>query len=796
MATEGRRLLESWKEISAYLHRSTRTCLRWEETLGLPIHRLDGTPSARVFAYADELDHWLQEKLNHAEEEEKQEAASRGVRRNRLLLATAGLAALGAVGLGATLLWPLLPPAPGPILPHNPSLAVLPFDNPAKDAGLEPWRTALSDLIVTDLWQSRYVNVVHFTTLASQLVDLKLAEADNFTEDTVRTVAEKAGVDYVATGSLARDGPSVVLTVMVHCPKGKDGPRSLRAAYRGEEDVFSAADEMTERIKLALNLTPRHVSRDIDRAAADISTASPQAFRLYSQGFRLYYLKKYPESIALLQRALALDPKFALACRYLSWSASSVGRTDEAKAHARKAIDLAGRLSERERDKFEYEYYGYDDKSQAKQLAALERWWRFYPQDRFASRNLLDLYLGLESWDKALGVAEAAWGANPADSTILMGLMTCYLNVGWGEKAVTLLGDFIDANRDKPYLQTVRRYRAKCNLQLDRQAEALAEAERLVAERPDDPAARLLKGEVHLHRREFEAAAAEFRKVLGRDDPYYQTEALLLSGDLCLMQGRLEEAKGYLRRGLEIAGGVDSAKMRSIFQRKTVLHQELSYLHQLTGELEEALEEIDEAVRCYGQFDRGTPPIIYLHQKALVLLDMGRMEDFARLTEEIRQLIEQRQKPKLMKIYYHLLGSRELKGDNPNKAAEYLWKAVDQLSVPGAVLDGADPRYFYSLAEALRGSDSRATFGMYEKVTLPTVNRLHNGDLYAVSFYRMAKSYDEGPGADLFRSAADSKAARAAEYYRRFLALWGGADPAFSPLVEDARKRLAALESR
>jgi hypothetical protein len=47
-------ILDSWKEITEYLGRSRKTCLRWEKEFGLPIHRLDGTPKARVFAYRDE----------------------------------------------------------------------------------------------------------------------------------------------------------------------------------------------------------------------------------------------------------------------------------------------------------------------------------------------------------------------------------------------------------------------------------------------------------------------------------------------------------------------------------------------------------------------------------------------------------------------------------------------------------------------------------------------------------------------------------------------------------------------
>jgi hypothetical protein len=66
---EDRQVLESWKEISAHLRRGVRTCQNWEHDLGLPIHRLDGTPKARVFAYADELDRWIEEKLGHYEPE-------------------------------------------------------------------------------------------------------------------------------------------------------------------------------------------------------------------------------------------------------------------------------------------------------------------------------------------------------------------------------------------------------------------------------------------------------------------------------------------------------------------------------------------------------------------------------------------------------------------------------------------------------------------------------------------------------------------------------------------------------
>ncbi|MGB2906773.1 MAG: SUMF1/EgtB/PvdO family nonheme iron enzyme, partial [Candidatus Aminicenantaceae bacterium] len=90
-----RTVLDSWKEISSHFERSIKTCQRWESIYDMPVHRIDGSPKARVFAYRDELDTWLEDMLHHREG--SKEAASfinkeievkvRMKRRNALILA-------------------------------------------------------------------------------------------------------------------------------------------------------------------------------------------------------------------------------------------------------------------------------------------------------------------------------------------------------------------------------------------------------------------------------------------------------------------------------------------------------------------------------------------------------------------------------------------------------------------------------------------------------------------------------------------------------------------------------------
>lgn len=55
--------LDSWKEISNYVKRETRTCYKWEKELGLPVYRIDKRSSrSRVFAYTEEIDQWFKER--------------------------------------------------------------------------------------------------------------------------------------------------------------------------------------------------------------------------------------------------------------------------------------------------------------------------------------------------------------------------------------------------------------------------------------------------------------------------------------------------------------------------------------------------------------------------------------------------------------------------------------------------------------------------------------------------------------------------------------------------------------
>lgn len=56
---EGSEILNSWKEVAAYLRRGVRTVQRWEHDLQLPVRRPREKGHSAVLALRSEIDQWL-----------------------------------------------------------------------------------------------------------------------------------------------------------------------------------------------------------------------------------------------------------------------------------------------------------------------------------------------------------------------------------------------------------------------------------------------------------------------------------------------------------------------------------------------------------------------------------------------------------------------------------------------------------------------------------------------------------------------------------------------------------------
>ena len=189
-----------------------------------------------------------------------------------------------------------------PSLPDKPSIAVLPFDNLSRDPEQEYFSDGLTEDLITDLSQLSAL----FVTSRHAVFQYKGRQTPP------RQVAKDLGVRYVLEGSVRRAANRVRINAQLI--DAVTGFHLWAQRYdRDFQDIFDLQDEIVHTIVAALDV--RLTARErvgIERRYTD----NLEAYDLFLQA-RDGYWKRTREGAAqartTLERAIALDPKFAAA---------------------------------------------------------------------------------------------------------------------------------------------------------------------------------------------------------------------------------------------------------------------------------------------------------------------------------------------------------------------------------------------------------------------------------------------------------------------------------------------------
>jgi TolB-like protein len=189
-------------------------------------------------------------------------------------------------------------------LPAKPSIAVLPFTNMSNDPEQEAFVDGLTEDLITDLSRSGGLFVI-----ASHS-----AFAYKGRHEDVRRIARELGVRYLLEGNIRRAAGRVRINAeLIDALKGDH--LWAERFDRSLEDIFAVQDEVSGKIVEALAgrlmaLPARN--RPANLAAYELCVrARPLAMQTAVAA---------KEAVFLLERAIALDPEYAEAHRWLAWN--------------------------------------------------------------------------------------------------------------------------------------------------------------------------------------------------------------------------------------------------------------------------------------------------------------------------------------------------------------------------------------------------------------------------------------------------------------------------------------------
>ncbi len=657
---------------------------------------------------------------------------------------------------------------------EKPSIAIVYFENNTGDEKLDYWRSALAELLITDLSQSKLINVLPGDRLFGILKKLNLLESKKYSTEDLLKVAARGKTNHIIRGNYIKIGENFRINIMIYKADSGDIINSLTVESRGEKNVLSKVDEVTKKIKLNFDLSEQVISEDIDRNIGTITTSSLEAYKNYITAGKLYQNGNYRKAIPYYKKAIAIDPRFATAYRSLAMASYNIGDFNAMKRYVKKSFELSDRISDRERYRNQAEFYLNVENNDKKAMAAYKKLLQFYPEDLSGHHQLGLLYSDLEEWDKAIEKFKISLSAESITSYYT--LAEAYEAKGLYDRAEELLSFYLNNISDNAF---IRRRLAHIYILQNKYELAIAEADKASSINPDSFYDFRLKGDIYIYKGDMIKSEREYRKLLESGGTPNKLYGRLMLSSLFLLSGKFNESLNQVRLGLKLAKRSGQWAWHLIFKRSLI------YKYLKSGNHSEALKE------CKIEWDRAVKgknlgnQTSILYYKGVVLAAKRSLDLAQKTADELRELIKKGMNQKRTRFYFHLMGMIESKRNNSSKAVEYFKKAITLLPHQHKMYSADQHALFIEpLAAAfyIKGDFEKAQ-EQYEKILSLTTGRLIFGDIYAKSFYMLGKIYEQ-----------KGWKGKAIENYNKFIDLWKDCDQQFQPLVEDARKRVKELE--
>ena len=651
-------------------------------------------------------------------------------------------------------------------------VAVLYFDNNTGDKNLEHWRKTLSDLLIADLAQSKYLNVLDDKKLYDILKQLGQLEARTYSQEALQQIADRGKIQHLIVGNYAKAGDTFRINAVLKDTQTGGEKRYKRLEGVGEKSIFPMVDDLTKMIKMSFNLSDREMADDIDREIGTIKTSSPEAYRYYSEGIKYQLKGYYPESIQSMKKAVAIDPEFAMAYRSMAMSYANLGSESENKDFLKKALDHAERVSDRERYLIMGDFYKLSEATFDEAIDAYLKLLKVYPDDLIGNNNLGNLYSSLEQWDNAIERFEVLRQNREESINPYTNLADAYKKKGMFDKAKEVLEGYLHDFQDNAIIHGYLALNYLCQSDYDA---AIAEADRAHSLDPDYNHYYWIKGDIYQCKGDLENAGKEYQKLLTLKERAAHIDGRDRLAAIFLMKGQFERSEEQIRRGIAEAEELREMDSAASFRL------DLAYIQLRRKDYAGALAECERILRDAIVSESLSLQRSALYFKGLTYCEMNALDDAAQTADELKSVIKRGMNQRQMRYYHHLNGMIMMFRNDPSEAIKSFSMSLDL--VPSQYVPMNEHCLFIdSLASAyLATGDLKSAEDTYRKITALRSARHCFGDVFTRSFYMLAKIYQQ-----------QKMREKAAENYDRFLSLWKEADPGI-PEVVDARKQLSQI---
>jgi serine/threonine protein kinase/Tfp pilus assembly protein PilF len=610
------------------------------------------------------------------------------------------------------------------------------FSNSTGDAIFDDTlKTALN----ISLRQSPFLNVLPDSQVAKTLQLMMRPVGTKLTPEVTRELCQRAGSKAYIAGSIGSLGSEYVLGLKaINCQNG-DMLAQEQVTSASKEKVLDTLGGAASRLRGELGESLATVQK-FDVPLEQATTPSLEALKQYSLGVKASSAKGAAAALPYDQRAIELDPNFAMGYVKMGYGYASLYQLARASDYFIKAFQLREHASAREKLAITARYYqdvtGELDKAAVTFREEIES----YPRENAAYINLGIVYAEQGQYDKATEITKQAERLVPDNVSEYANLTNYALASQHFDEALQVIHDAQARKLDDSILHNA--------------VYALA------------------------FLREDSAAMAKQQQWYA-DKPGFENYGLALASDSEAYVGHVRKAQVLTKRAVDSAIRADSKELGAIWLTNAALQQAAF------GNVAEARQLAEEALRLSPS---SPGPQSEAALAFAMVADTARADSLAKDLEKRFPADTQMQSLWLPAIHGQLALDRK----NPAAARNALQTALSTDFAEILFVNNVSCLYpVYIRGEALladgQGSAAAAEF---QKILD------HNGIVWncwtgALAHLGVARA-NALESRNLEGTDAAAAHARALTAYRYFVTLWKDADPDV-PILKQAEKELARL---
>ncbi len=311
-----------------------------------------------------------------------------------------------------------------PMLTNKDQVVLADFTNTTGDAMFDG---TLRQGLAVQLEQSPYFNLISDSQIAQTLRLMEQPDNTRLTNDLARQICQRLGATAVIGGSIATLGSQYVVGLSaLKCSTGETLAEEQVTADSKSQVLSALARGASElRGKLGESLAS---IQQFDVPLEMATTSSLEALQAFTLGrTAMIQQEDYASAVTLFERAVSLDPSFAMAYASLGTCYNNLNEPTKAAENTTKAYQLLDRTSEREKLYITSHYYQFVKGDVLKAEQAYDLGTETFPQDVANYINLSDVYTVLGEYDKGLAASQNALRVDSGDGLTYDDVAGAYL---------------------------------------------------------------------------------------------------------------------------------------------------------------------------------------------------------------------------------------------------------------------------------------------------------------------------------------------------------------------------------